>query len=207
MRNKQSLLLAIPACAVWLVLSAMPTRAAPPDAADPVVLEVTGVAKVPFGAAQFCRTHRADCAPAAHPQELTDLTAGLWDQLVAVNDAVNRTVVQVTDEAHYHVAEYWTYPDGFGDCEDIALEKRRELIADGWNPSTLLMTVVRQADGDTHAVLTVRTDRGDLILDNQDSQVLVWSHTPYVYLKRQSQANASQWVSLMDSRGVTVASK
>ena len=61
--------------------------------------------------------------------------------------------------------------------------------------------------GDGHAVLMVRTDRGDLVLDNQDSRVLVWNQTPYQYLKRQSQADASRWVDLVDDRaGVMVAS-
>ncbi len=33
------------------------------------------------------------------------------------------------------------------------------------------MTVVRQAKGEGHAVLMVRTDRGDLVLDNQDGRI------------------------------------
>jgi predicted transglutaminase-like cysteine proteinase len=184
----------------------MPTRAATLDFADPAFTEVGGATSIPIGASEFCRTHRADCSPGRKPQAVTDLTQALWNQLVGVNDEVNADVIQVTDEDQYQVAEFWTYPNGYGDCEDIALEKRRELISDGWNPSTLLMTVVRQADGEGHAVLTVRTDRGDLILDNQDDRVLVWSATPYQYLKRQSQLNSSQWVSLLDDHEVTVAS-
>jgi predicted transglutaminase-like cysteine proteinase len=56
-------------------------------------------------------------------------------------------------------------------------------------------------------VLTVRTDRGDMILDNQEARVLPWDETPYQYLKRQSQANPVRWVTLIDSRAMTVASK
>ncbi len=59
------------------------------------------------------------------------LTRASWQQLLAVNADVNAKIVPETDQDNYHVAEYWTYPaDGRGDCEDIALEKRRELIAD-----------------------------------------------------------------------------
>jgi predicted transglutaminase-like cysteine proteinase len=133
------------------------------------------------------------------------LTDKNWAQLVKVNAEVNADVVPETDEDQYHVAEFWTYPDGFGDCEDIALQKRKELIADGWPASTLLMTVVKQADGEGHAVLMVRTDRGDLVLDNQDGRILVWNQTPYQFLKRQSQANSGQWVALRDNRDVIVA--
>lgn len=51
------------------------------------------------------------------------------------------------------------------------LLKRRELIALVIPVNTLLMTLVRQANGEGHAVLTVRTDRGDFILDNLDQRV------------------------------------
>jgi len=78
------------------------------------------------------------------------------------------------------------------------------LIAAGWDPSTLLMTVVREADGNGHAVLMVRTDRGDLILDNQNGKVLLWKDTPYDFIKRQSQADAGKWVALNDDRTTVI---
>jgi predicted transglutaminase-like cysteine proteinase len=118
---------------------------------------------------------------------------------------VNATVVPVTDEDLYHVSEFWTYPNGYGDCEDIALEKRRELIEAGWPVSTLLMAVVRQRNGEGHAVLMVRTDRGDLVLDNQVGSIDLWSQTPYKFIKRQSQANAGQWVDMVDEREIVTA--
>jgi predicted transglutaminase-like cysteine proteinase len=69
------------------------------------------------------------------------------------------------------------------------------------------MAVVREASGAGHAVLMVRTDRGDLILDNQDGMVRLWNETPYQFVKRQSQENAGAWVLIDDTRSVvTVAS-
>ena len=44
-----------------------------------------------------------------------------------------------------------------------------------------------------------------LLADNQDGDVHVWNETPYTYLKRQSQADAGQWVAIEDRR-ITVAS-
>ena len=67
------------------------------------------------------------------------------------------------------------------------------------------MTVVREPNGDGHAVLMARTDRGDLILDNQDNRVLVWNETPYEFIKRQSQADAGKWVALNDNRTTVLA--
>ena len=41
----------------------------------------------------------------------------------------------------------------------------------------LLVTVVRGKGGDGHAVLTVKTDKGELVLDNQNEEILLWSET------------------------------
>jgi predicted transglutaminase-like cysteine proteinase len=176
------------------------------DFSNPAFAPVTGPTSIPVGAAEFCKANRNDCAPDAHVVPIEALTNKSWQQLTAVNDSVNRNIIPETDEQLYHVAEYWTYPTkGAGDCEDIALQKRKELIAAGWDQSTLLMTVVREHNGDGHAVLMVRTDRGDLILDNQAAQVLVWNQTPYEYIKRQSQTDAGKWVGLNDDRPVITA--
>src|SRR5262249_61709880 len=97
------------------------------------------------------------------------LTTKAWKDLVRVNKHVNETIKPMTDLDHYGVAEKWTYPDdGYGDCEDYVLLKRRMLIEAGWPREALLITVVRDRKGDGHAVLTVKTDRGEFILDNQN---------------------------------------
>ena len=63
--------------------------------------------------------------------------------------------------------------------------------------SNLLMTVVRKPNGEGHAVLTVRTDKGDLVLDNLTDKVRLWSETGYRYLKRQASDNTGHWVSII----------
>jgi predicted transglutaminase-like cysteine proteinase len=196
-------------CAIVVTLIAFlpPATAAQIDTSNPAFAEIAGATSIPVGAADFCKAHREECAPNASVVDAVALDERLWTELLEINANVNGTVVPVTDEQLYQVAEYWTYPDGYGDCEDIALEKRRALINAGWDPSTLLMAVVREANGNGHAVLMVRTDRGDLVLDNQDGRILVWNETPYTYLKRQSQADAGQWVDLVDPRTTFVASK
>jgi predicted transglutaminase-like cysteine proteinase len=180
----------------------------PVDFSDPAFAPVSGSTTIPIGHAQFCKSHRGECGTNVHLTEIVQLTKALWEQLVDVNNEMNTDIAPITDEDLYHVGELWTYPDGYGDCEDIALAKRRALIDDGWDASTLLMTVVREKSGAGHAVLMVRTDRGDLVLDNQEGSIKVWNETPYQFVKRQSQANAGQWVSIDDARSVvtTVAS-
>jgi len=164
----------------------------------------SGVTSIPVGHAEFCQARPAECGANADPVAAVSLTDALWQQLINVNALVNQSIVPVSDNDLYQVEEFWTYPNGYGDCEDFALAKRRELINAGWPASTLLMTVVRQANGEGHAVLLVRTDRGDLVLDNQSGSIELWSNTPYVYLKRQSQAHAGQWVDILDGRDVVV---
>ena len=148
---------------------------------------------------------RDDCGPSARLVEIETLTERGWQQLVSINDAINTSVMPITDQDLYRVTEYWTYPSGSGDCEDFALEKRRQLIANGWSPSALLMTVVRQQNGEGHAVLMVRTDRGDLVLDNQVGQILVWKDTSYQFIKRQSQTDSRKWVGIDDTRIITAS--
>lgn len=172
------------------------------------MMEVTGKTAQPIGHYEFCQSHRAECIVKTRRDPRVRLTPKEWNELVAVNADVNRQVKASTDEEIYGVPEYWAYPDkiGEGDCEDLALLKRRDLIKDGWPTGALLMTVVRQRNGDGHAVLTVLTDRGDLVLDNLNPRVLVWNDTDYEYVKRQSEYDSGQWVGINDNSAIAVGS-
>jgi predicted transglutaminase-like cysteine proteinase len=115
--------------------------------------------------------------------------------------SVNETIKPLTDLEHWGVIERWSYPDdGYGDCEDYVLLKRRMPIQSGWPREALLVTVVRDKKYEGHAVLTVTTDKGDYVLDNQNEDILLWSKTGYRFVKRQSQSNPNVWVSLDDSQ-------
>ena len=118
-------------------------------------------------------------------------------ELVWINTWVNETIKPLTDVEHWGVVDRWSYPeDGYGDCEDYVLLKRRMLIRSGWPREALLVTVVLTEKGEGHAVLTVTTDNGDYILDNQNKNVLFWPETHSQFVKRQSQVDPNGWVSL-----------
>lgn len=208
MSKLKSFIAAGVAVGMAVFILAMPGKAGEVDFTNPAFAPTGGLTSIPIGAAEFCKSNRADCAPNLAAVDAVDLTEALWAQLINVNSVVNAAVAPMTDADYYKREEVWAYPtSGYGDCEDYALAKRKALIADGWNASTLLVAVARQQNGAGHAVLMVRTDRGDLVLDNQDGRVLLWNQTPYQYLKRQSQADAGRWVDLLDDRaGVMVAS-
>jgi predicted transglutaminase-like cysteine proteinase len=152
----------------------------------------------PMGYVTFCQIHKLDCRPKGPFADRIQLTRSRLSELKQVNDQVNTTVVPMTDLEHYGKIDWWTYPvDGKGDCEDYVLEKRRRLMALGWPESTLLITVVRDEDNEGHAILTVRTNEGDVILDNKRRDITRWADTPYVFVKEQSQRNPLLWVSLV----------
>src|SRR4051812_30686360 len=148
------------------------------EKASPVYAPVGDMASTPSGYTQFCQINPEDCR--AGDQEARDivLSKAAWRDLSAVNDQVNRAVEPVTDLENYGREEWWAYPvNGKGDCEDYVLLKRKLLIDAGWPRSALLIAVVRDRKGDGHAVLMVKTDRGEFVLDNQEAQILPWQNT------------------------------
>lgn len=155
----------------------------------------------PIGWVQFCADRPSECrAETSEPRDV-ELTKAAMHELVRVNRFVNERIKPMTDLEHYGVIEKWAYPDdGYGDCEDYVLLKRKMLLQLGWPRQALLITVVRDKKGDGHSVLTVRTHKGEYILDNQVEEVLAWAETGYRFVKRQSQSDPNIWVSLGDMR-------
>jgi predicted transglutaminase-like cysteine proteinase len=162
---------------------------------------VSEITRPPAGWIEFCEREPDDCTGTVSLPRNAALTPERWRELVRVNKAVNDTIKPLSDLEHWGVAEHWSYPDdGYGDCEDYVLLKRRMLIEAGWPRGTLLVTVVRDPKGEGHAVLTVTTDKGDYVLDNQNAAILPWWKTGYRFVKRQSQSHPNAWVSLDDQR-------
>ncbi len=153
----------------------------------------------PIGWSSFCVEYAPECE--TRPLEARDvvLTPKAWKDLAQINKWVNDSVWPVTDMDHWGEVERWNYPDdGYGDCEDYVLLKRKLLLQAAWPRQALLITVVRDRNGDGHAVLTVKTDKGEFILDNQSPEILLWSETGYHFVKRQSQTDPNTWIALGD---------
>ena len=158
---------------------------------------VGATTRAPIGWVEFCVEYKTECKTRpSSPRDIV-LTPKVWSDMVKVNDWVNDNIKPITDLEHWGVVERWNYPDdGYGDCEDYVLLKRRMLMQAGWPREALLITVVRDKKGDGHAVLTVKTNRGEFVLDNQSAQVLPWNMTGYRFVKRQSQTDPNHWVRL-----------
>ena len=154
----------------------------------------------PIGHVEYCRENPSDCNESQKDPEIVILDIEGWRFLNEVNVYVNKEIKPKTDIENYQQKEKWVLPTIYGDCEDYVLLKRQMLHNAGFPLSSLLITVVRDQNGGGHAVLTVKTDRGDLILDNQADQVVTWDQTPYRYVKRQSENFSSLWRQIQDRR-------
>ncbi len=174
--------------------------------AFPANMTTAGPSNPPVGHYEFCKSMPQECRANPGSTEPTVLTRDGWKKILEVNYDVNEAITPMTDKEIFGVEERWAYPDKVGDCEDYVLLKRRMLMQAGFSPANLLITVVLQPNGEGHAVLTVRTDRGDFVLDNMRNKVLLWSETEYTFLKRQSEKNSGRWVKLQDGRTTAVGS-
>lgn len=155
-----------------------------------------GLTSQPIGHYEFCKRMPNECNLTSNQTAPIKLDQATWAKIVQVNIEVNALIQPMTDMEIYGVEEYWTYSTTVGDCEEYVLLKRRELAEAGLPLSSLLITVLRKPDGEGHAVLTVRTDRGDFILDNLTDAVKNWQETDYTYLKRQAANHTGRWVSI-----------
>ena len=166
-----------------------------PDAA--AFIQIGDDTSVPYGWVDFCGRYRGECEDDDRAPKSIELTTAAMHKIQRINAWVNRNVEPVSDLDHWGVVDQWDYPgDGRGDCEDYALLKRRMLMEEGFPRQALLMTVVKEANGDGHALLTIKTNRGEFVLDNLSSDVKPWNKTPYRFVKRQSEYNQNVWVSL-----------
>lgn len=150
----------------------------------------------PYGFIGFCLRNEPDCAGGTDKPSNPALTPARWSELNAVNDYVNR-LPEIEDEDNYGRTEFWAYPNRRGgDCEDLALLKRKLLIARGWPVDALLLATAQEWNGEGHALLVVVTDKGDFVLDNKNAAIVPWRDAPYTWKERQSRARPYVWVDL-----------
>lgn len=174
--------------------------------AAPNFMTTGGRTTQPVGHYEFCQREPRECMQKSARAAPVILSRKLWAAMVDINNTVNAMVEPRTDMEMWGREELWSYPTTVGDCEDYVLEKRRMLMSLGVPAGNLLITVVRQPNGDGHAVLTVNTSLGDFVLDNLEPRVLPWKDTEYTFLKRQSAQDSGAWVSINDGRATAVGS-
>jgi predicted transglutaminase-like cysteine proteinase len=157
-----------------------------------------GEASIPYGWVDFCGRQPGECRQPALPARDLKLTDAAWRMLDRVNRSVNAAIEPVSNYDHWGtILDHWDYPtDGKGDCKIFALVKRKQLMEAGVPRQALLMTIVRDLEGQGHAILTVATDRGDFILDNLTDEIRPWTATSYRFVKRQSREDPNIWLAI-----------
>jgi predicted transglutaminase-like cysteine proteinase len=165
---------------------------------------VGGSTSVPYGWVDFCHRRPKECKVPALPATNVKLTAQNLRTLKRINQKANSSIIPVSNFDHWGtMTDHWDYPvDGKGDGKIYALYKRKLLQEAGFPRQALLMTVVHDLDNEGHTILTVKTDKGDLVLDNLVNEFRPWNATGYYFVKRQSQQNPNIWVSI-NKRGGT----
>jgi len=150
----------------------------------------------PLGFVSFCLRFSDQCSHDANTPSIVTLDAKTWALANEVNAGLNAGIRPEHDQQHYGRTEYWTIPaDGFGDCKDYALAKRKELAEMGVPMNALRVALVSTRRNELHAVLTIATDRGDYALDNLTDAILPWSATGYRWIARQDSQKSWNWVS------------
>jgi predicted transglutaminase-like cysteine proteinase len=156
------------------------------DAACPALdLPVSRTGPPPSAYQEFCRANPGACrlaGPAVMPW-----TPSARALVARVNRQVNAEVRSTPDTETTGEEETWRYPtNGRGDCEDIALEKRRRLVAQGLPAAALTMAIVaHRARLFTHAVLLAETGAGTYVLDALSTDPVCWNRSPYNFETRE----------------------
>ncbi|MBB3443752.1 transglutaminase-like cysteine peptidase (plasmid) [Sinorhizobium sp. B11] len=145
----------------------------------------------PFAHVMFCARNPDECTVRGDVSEVP-LSPLAEKQLGDINASVNRSI-RPTDERQ---GDVWQVNVKAGDCEDFALTKRDHLIAMGWSSKALRIAVTKTPAGKGHAVLVVKTDRGDLVLDNRTNAIKGWKDTDLRWLMIQSGDDPKIWYEL-----------
>ncbi len=149
----------------------------------------------PPGAQHLCTRYKWACTRSGKPRANSTVALKIAK---LVNNQVNRQTRQVEDQRQYGKEEYWTLPSSRGgDCEDIVLLKKKRLMNKGLSSNNLLIATVLDLNRNSHAVLVLRTKRGDYVLDSFRNRIVPWFNTGYTFLKMQNPKSPRRWNAIL----------
>ena len=180
-------------------LGAAASASAAPGPAGVSYARVGGPASMPYGWADFCRRYAGECDGGPLAPLDVKLTPQAMKEIERVGKWVNAHVKPMSDMEQWGVIDRWDdLVDGKGDCEDYALFKRKILMDEGFPRQALLMTVVKDEHNEGHAILTVKTNAGEFVLDNLNDEIKSWDRSGYRFVKRQSEIDQNVWLQIGD---------
>lgn len=146
-------------------------------------------AEAPSGFTQMCARDSQLCA--LHQAQTNGAPLPV---VTAINTDVNRHTVGMSDRESHGVDDFWSRPNGTGDCEDFAIEKRIRLEQAGVNPDSLFYAVAFVRGMGLHTVLIYRQDGQDYVLDNLSARIEKWQNVHYSWVRYQLPGNPQSWV-------------
>ena len=151
---------------LWLLVAC----AAP--ATRPTTMRTGGITMPPAGWIDYCDRHAND--PGCTSVALDD---NRWRELKAALSNADR-IERRDDRREYGQAERWEIAEKAGDCEDIALAIRADLLAKGWPVDSLRLATAWTERGGYHVVLTldgVRSHRAStFVLDSRFNRIMTY---------------------------------
>ena len=154
-------------------------------------------ALAPMAFVRFCLRYPRDCE-VQNGKNLGRnalLVASQRKELIKVNRDVNRSIKPQAQNGSVS-AEKWVLSPSSGDCKDYAVTKRHDLLKRGWPSHSLLLAEVVISSGEHHLVLVVRTDEGDVVLDNLNQNLIKVSQSEYQWVRAQSTNNPKFWAAI-----------
>lgn len=175
--------------------SARPRLKALRSAARIEQIKFEGPTMAPFAHVRFCLANPAECRERkivfrGGPVKLTEAKRR---ELTKVNIEVNRAIIAASATDETAATEKWLISPQYGDCNDYAVTKRHKLLSKGWPSRALLLAHVVVPSGEHHLVVVVRTDKGDLVLDNLSANLRTPAKTGYEWVRVESPANPKYW--------------
>lgn len=151
----------------------------------------------PYAGVVFCLANPDECSTkrTRHSRLEISLTEQRFAELQHVNKSINRAIRPQNDNGAAG-GDVWSLAPAAGDCEDYALTKRHQLIARGWSANSLRLAVAYTASGEGHMVLVVKTNSGDLVLDNRFDAIRRWDKTGLKWVMIQSASNPRKWMTV-----------
>jgi predicted transglutaminase-like cysteine proteinase len=183
---------ALAAMLAVLALGSGATRAEA-EAWDRIDALATGTqAPAPAGWLNRCMVDLPACAAVADAATVPADRASL-ELLEHVQRSVNAAIAPEREPAG---RDLWVEAPARGDCEDYALTKQALLRRAGLPRNAVRLATARLPGGEDHAVLTVETTRGTLVLDNLMAGVVPMGRLPYRWLAVEAPSLGLRWQEL-----------
>ncbi len=150
----------------------------------------------PMAYTQFCLRYPGECRTRKiFRGGPIRLSAEKRAELARVNSNVNARIVPERNLEGL-AGEVWLIGPDRGDCNDYAVTKRHQLMAQGFPARALLLSEVVTTWGEHHLVLVVRTTDGDLVLDSLTDRIKPWLRAPYRWVRMQMPGVARLWTTI-----------